>query len=377
MNLTCEYFAECSGCDLWDKSYSQQIVQKKQNLKETLETHKIQFSKSIGFVSAGESQLRHRCDFTIQYDESAKKHVFGFYNRSKNIIQIDRCLQLSPELQKVYSDFIQFKFFYNNTPLKKGSVRLRVSPNGAKGCWLDFSNVEIKHFLDDKVLLEQLLDAGFSVEIGQKGKKLMRENTQLKLTDPEPNSWFQTADASKKILPLKCLISDFTQPSWISAEKLVDTTMNWLQQSKNINSILEFGSGIGQFSIPFLSTGAQLTCCEINESSAEQLVNNVKDLDLTDNFQLLIGDFHKKSLQQNKKFDLAFVNPARSGLKNFTDEIIKTGADYIIYVSCFPETMSLDISKLSEHYELCDIIIIDQFPQTAHYEICSFLKKLS
>lgn len=377
MNLTCVYFAECSGCDSWDKPYSQQIEQKKKNLKQTLEAHNIHFDKSIDFISAGESQLRNRCDFTIQYDELNKKHVFGFYNRSKDIMQIDNCLQLSPELQKAYSEFIQFKFFFNNTPLKKGSVRLRVSPDGVKGCWLDFSNIEIKHFLDDKILLEQLLKAGFSVEIGQKGKKLVRESSLLKLADPEPYPWFQTIDKNNKTLPLKCLISDFTQPSWISAEKLVSITMNWIKQSNNINSILEFGSGIGQFSIPFLSRGTKLTCCEINESSAEQLVNNVKELHLANNFNLLIGDFHKKSLQENKKYDLAFVNPARSGLKNFTDEIIKANADYIIYVSCFPETMSLDISKLTEHYELREIIIVDQFPQTEHYEVCSFLKKLS
>lgn len=372
MNPVCEYLSECSGCDLWGKAYGQQTELKISNLQQTLASHGIQFYQPIEFISAGEAQLRHRCDFTIQYDESAQKHIFGFYNKSKNIMQINQCLQLSPELQKVYAEFIKFKFSYGNTSLKKGSVRLRVSPEGLKGCWLDFSNIEIKQFLDDKVLLEQLLDAGFIVEIGQKGKKLIRENNLLKLGNPEPRVWFKTKDFS-----LKCLISDFTQPSWITAGKLVDVVLNWVQQYKISGSILEFGSGIGQFSIPFLSNGSALTCCEINESSAEQLKNNVKDSGLSDNFKLLIGDFHKKSLQDNQKFNLAFVNPARSGLKNFTDEIIKTNADFVIYVSCFPESMAQDISKLSSRYSLCNIKIVDQFPQTEHYEICSFLKKLS
>lgn len=377
MNPTCEYSLECSGCTLWDSSYPDQAEIKILNLRQTLNSHGISHKDQIEFISAGTSELRHRCDFTIQYDELEEKHIFGFYDSSKQLMQINRCLQLSPELQKVYAEFIEFKFYYQGTPLKKGSVRLRISPSGLKGCWLDFSNAEIKQFLDDKELLEQLLKAGFIVEIGQKSKKLIRQNNLLKLADRESNPWFQTRGLDSQNFPLSCLIADFTQPSWITAEKITSVVLNWMKQYKIAGSVLEFGSGIGQFSIPFLSKGEKLTCCEINESSAEQLVNNVKAHGLSESFNLLIGDFHKKSIQMAKKYDLAFVNPARSGLKNFTDEIIKSNADYVIYVSCFPDSMAQDVSKLSSHYILCDIKIIDQFPQTKHYEICSILKKLS
>jgi 23S rRNA (uracil1939-C5)-methyltransferase len=364
MNTTCTYYLKCSGCDWWSKSYQEQRSEKIQNLKSILQ------EEAIEFLSAGEYGLRHRTDFTIQFDKDLNKHVIGFYDLNKKIMQIDSCLQMSVELQKVYSEFIQFVFYYGATPLKKGSVRLRVSPDGRKGCWLDFSNIEIKNFLEDKVLLEQLLDAGFIVEIGQKGKRLVREKNVLKLADPLPEAWFKTQK-----IPLKCLISDFTQPSWKSSDLIVETVISFIKELKLSGSILEFGSGIGQFSLAFLKEGFKLTCCEIDSSSSQQLLNNVQSLNYTNNLNLIIGDFHKKTLE-NFNYDLVFVNPARSGLKNFTQEIAKTKAKYLIYVSCFPESMAQDLSNLP-NYKLCNIKIIDQFPQTHHYEVCAILEKLS
>jgi 23S rRNA (uracil1939-C5)-methyltransferase len=364
MSPTCTYFLKCSGCDWWSKSYQEQSLEKIQNLKSILP------QEAIEFLSAGEYGLRHRTDFTIQYDEILKKHIIGFYDTTQKVMQINTCLQMSPELQTVYSEFINFSFFYGNTPLKKGSVRLRVSPEGLKGCWLDFSNLEIKHFLEDQVLLEQLLDAGFIVEIGQKGKRLIRETNQLKLVAPISEAWFKT-----QTTPLKCLISDFTQPSWKTSDLLVETVISYIKELKLSGNILEFGSGIGQFSLAFLKEGFRLTCCEINTSSCEQLRNNVQGLNTKKNLNLLIGDFHKKTLE-DFSYDLVFVNPARSGLKKFTQEIEKTNAKYLIYVSCFPESMAADLFNLP-NYKLLKTKIIDQFPQTHHYEVCAIFEKLS
>ena len=115
--------------------------------------------------------------------------------------------------------------------------------------------------------------------------------------------------------------------------------------------------------------------CEINESATTQLLANATTYNLEKKLSIHLGDYHKKPAPNNK-FDLIFVNPGRSGLKNFADEIIATPTDYLIYVSCFPETMVNDLAKLIKHFELCNIKIVDQFPQTKHFETCVFLKKL-
>lgn len=373
----CTYFPICSGCSYWDTPYSQQITSKILYLQSLLKENNLHTENSPEFISCGEYGLRHRVDFTIEFNEELQRHTSGFYDLNKNLIHIDHCLQLAPELQDCYSEFIQFRFFYKSLPVRKGSIRLRVGPEGLKGCWLDFSNLDIKHLLEDQTVLIELLDAGYFVEVGQKGKQLIRHNGILKLAEPVPNYWIKTVDMAGQHLELKCLISDFTQPSWISAEALVKQVLSWSLKLKTIKSVLEFGPGVGQFTLSFLNAGLAVDAFEINESAANQLMNNAKLHKLENKLAVHVGDFHKKKIPDGGKYDLIFVNPARSGLKNFADEILKENSEYLIYISCFPESMITDLTKLSTGYSLCNIIIVDQFPQTKHFEICVLLKKLN
>lgn len=372
----CQYFPKCTGCSSRNDTYSQQKISKISHLQSLLKENDI-LTDEPEFISCGESGLRHRIDFTIEFNQKNNQHTTGFYDHNKNLINIEQCLQLDQSLQRIYSEFIQFKFFYNETPIKKGSVRLRISPAGKKGCWLDFSNIDIKCLLEDKKLLNDLLDANYIVEIGQKGKKLHRHDDQLKLTNPTAEPWFQTIDSSDEKLNLSSLISDFTQPSWVSAAALVKIVLDWTNELRTIKTILEFGSGIGQFTLSFLKEDLTVDACEINESATTQLLINAKSYQLENKLSVHLGDFHKKNLPADKKYDLIFVNPARSGLRKFTEEILKTDTDYLIYVSCFPETLVGDIAALSGKYKLCNIKIVDQFPQTKHFETCALLKKLN
>lgn len=373
----CIYSLNCSGCSNWEIPYQEQITSKISHLETLLKNRNLHPENKVQFISCGEHGLRHRMDFTIEFDEQLQRHKSGFYDQDKKIMQIDQCLQLAPELQMAYSEFSRFEFFFNETPVRKGSIRLRVGPTGMKGCWLDFSNLDIKYLLEDQKVLAAILDAGFYVEIGQKGKRLTRINGQLKLSEAEPQVWIKTFALSGQELELKCLVSDFTQPSLISAKTLVTQVLKWTEELKNIKSILEFGAGIGQFTLSFLKSGFQVDAIEINESAAVHLRANAEIHNLAQNLDVQIGDFHKQKISGLKPHELVFVNPARSGLKDFTLEVLRERPDYVIYVSCFPESMTTDITKLSEAYSLCNIIIIDQFPQTQHYEICGLLKKLN
>ena len=370
----CTYSPNCSGCSSWGTPYSDQIASKINRLRTLLQEKNLEFETEIQFLSCGEDSLRNRVDFTLEFDEQLGRHTMGFYDVNKKLMQIDQCLQLNPSLQQAYTEFSNFKFFYGGTPVRKGSVRLRVGPNGIKGCWLDFSNMDIKHLLEDQKVLNKILDAGFIVEIGQKGKQLVRENTTLKLKDPVAYNWMKTPDQNGLDLQLKCLISDFTQPSWISGGAMVSQVLRWTSEIQNVRSLLEFGPGIGQFTLGFLKSGLNVAAFEVNKSAAENLLANANSHGLAKNLKVAVGDFHKLQIPPSADLQMIFVNPARSGLKIFVGEISKVNPEYVIYVSCFPESMTDDLAKLKNSFNLRNIIIIDQFPQTKHFEVCILLK---
>ena len=366
---TCPYFPRCTGCSHRDLSYDDQRHLKVARLQNLFSEANV-VAPEPEFISCGQQGLRHRMDFTIQFNEATDKFDFGFYDQDRGLLDISECRQLAPELQSVFAEFRAFKFFHGQAPLKKGSVRLRVGPGGIKGCWLDFSNLDIKEFLADQTLLLSLLHAGYFVEIGQKGKKLIQEGSLLKLSDPSPQIWFATQG-----LAMLGLISDFTQPSWITGNALVAQVDTWLKGLDEESNILEFGAGLGQFTLPFLKKGLHVRAFELSESAVSSLRASARLHQLEKHLSVFIGDFHRQ-VPAKAKADLAFVNPARSGLKNFNTALLETAPEKIIYVSCFPESMIEDAKVLSGKYKIESVKIIDQFPQTSHFESCMLLKKI-
>lgn len=366
--MKCTYFPACQGCIHWDLSYPDQAALKIKNLEELFARAPVKIPK-IDFISCGDHGLRHRIDFTIQ---NLAEQQMGFYDQERNLIDIETCLQLSPELQQFFSDFRKISF-----PIKKGSVRLRVGPGGQRGCWFDFSNLDIKNLLSEKSLLQSLLDQGVFVEVGQKGKKLQNINGALKLTEPEANEWFETYDSQRKPLKLKGLVSDFTQPSRFSAKKMVEIVLAWVQPTEKLMNLIEFGPGLGQFTLPLLSCGYHVSVFENDASATANVKRNAESNQLDRNLEIHLGDYQNKTLPLTHQIDLALVNPPRSGLKQFTQELIRTQAKKCIYISCFPESMVNDVQQLvSAGYRITAVKIVDQFPQTKHYETCIQLEKL-
>jgi len=330
---------------------------------------------TIDFISRGEFGLRDRIDFTFKFESSSQKTFFGFYDKDKNLISIKKCLQMSSQLQKIFEEFSSIEPKTANGNILKGSVRLRTGFDGLKGCWLDLSNIDVKHLLEDGTYLRTLLAKDFKIEVGQKGKSVSDMNGQLKLTDPKPFPWFKTIDAKGGEILLNCLISDFTQPSTESAKALTTIVLNWVLNLETRDlSVVEFGPGIGQFTIPLLSAQIPVTALEVDTAACENLRMNAASIG-GELLTIQNDDFQRRDFSDES--GLILVNPARSGLKKFTESISHSKAEYLIYISCFPESMCEDLQSLRESYRIQEIKIVDQFPQTNHFESCVLLKKLS
>jgi tRNA/tmRNA/rRNA uracil-C5-methylase (TrmA/RlmC/RlmD family) len=372
--IKCSYFPECNACNDWDTPYSLHKDKKIAHLQHLLNENNLTADR-IDFISAGEHSLRHKADFVYQF-KNAKSH-FGFYTKNRDLIDIEHCLQMSPALQKAYDIFRSLEIKVKDTFIKKGSVRLRVNPKNQFGCWLDFSNIDIKLLLDDGVYFKQLLQKNFKIEVGQKKKQVTQEpDGSLKLKYLPPELWFQSFDQYGKPLDINCHISSFTQPSWISGQKLIESIQPWLFTHESGLNILEFGSGVGFFTAFFLSAGHKVTALEIEESAFECLKANIPNNIPDSHLNVITADFHRTQISPKTNIDIAFVNPARAGFKKFYNSLLQIKSEKIIYVSCFPESMANDLKNISKDYKLRNIIIVDQFPQTRHYETCVFLEKL-
>lgn len=368
----CPYQSECSGCQVLGVPYGAQLEQKKEQLLKLLSEQSLSSFEPIRTLSAGPSHLRDRLDFSLNEGR------LGLYHKSeKRIVDLETCEQLSPSLQGWLTDFRHIQW-----PFKKGSIRLRVGPQGQRGVWLDFANTDIKILLDEKNILKELQKQAF-VEIGQRRKIPVWNGSEYKLRDPELNEWFQTWVEDSPV-SLFCQVASFTQPSLAANKIICDVISGWIKKFPQ-SRILEFGSGIGNLTIPALAASEYLTACEIDELSLQGLKKTLEELpahlqDLRSKIVIHRGDFQKKLTQDFSEFDGVLVNPPRSGLMNFLEPLEKLKEDqrppFFIYMSCFPESMVKDLVRLKQcGYELKETYIVDQFPQTSHYEVLGLLQR--
>jgi 23S rRNA (uracil1939-C5)-methyltransferase len=368
MITQCRYQDLCSGCQSLGVPLADQHGAKRAGLAALLQAAGLSVAEPIEVVSPGASGLRDRVD--LVYDHGA----LGLYSHeAKKILDLEECPQFSPALHAWYEEVRKIRW-----PIQKGSLRLRVGPQGRKGLWLDFANVDIKNILDEKTLLQKLQGLAF-VEIGQRRKVPVLVGDTYKLKDPDPQVWFQTWIEDQPV-DLFCSVGSFTQPSLLANRDLIRVIQGWLDKI-DAKNILEFGSGIGNLSFPALGRDRHLTACEIDEGALLGFQKSLNKLALTPAFadcgervRLVQGDFQNKNPQDFEKYDLVLANPPRSGLKSFLNPLIgaKNKPAYFLYMSCFPESFIEDGKRLAEAgYRITELKIVDQFPQTDHYEVLS------
>ena len=365
----CPHSLSCPGCTDWPIPIEAQIDQKKQIVFDHLKPYlsnrlarksssgsallstTIDSAQAIESFSVGSGY--HRVWFDLQFSASG----LGLINKERQIVPIERCFLMSPELQVLFSQLQKLKF-----PDKKISARLRVSPTGRYGLWLDMANVDVKELLIEKQFLNSLADLVDIIEIGQKRKKLIRavaQDQQYKLIDPELNPWFKTLGNT-----LYGHVGSFTQPSWKSADFITSLILKWSAHFKNIT---EYGSGIGQYTIPLLANKSYVMVFENNPLAVEALKFNAKDFQ--QNLEL-------NPKLENTKADLFLVNPPRSGLGDFAHKILVSEVARIIYISCSIESLSRDLLVLKEKYHVINLKLVDQFPNSKHFETCVLLEKI-
>lgn len=369
--LACSYSARCSGCDWLLVPADEQRRLKIENL-QTATGPVIPAGVEIGFTAIAEGGLRDRVDLML--DRRSGRQRLGLFDRFKTgIVDLEGCPQLSPALEAWLADFRRLGF-----PIDRGSVRLRVGPGGQRGVWLDFANVDVKKLLDEDKLLRELL-AMATVEIGQRRKRLALKEDRLKLIDPLLEPWFETYLGDKPT-PLFCAIGSFTQPGFRANRALVSEAMKPVLASQ-ATRVIEFGSGIGNFTLPLANAAGHVDAYEVDSLALEGLNLAATHAGLTEN-QLKIheGNFQgdKSGVVEFAEADLVFVDPPRSGLMKFLDPLValaRRPRDFV-YVSCFAESFALDAARLASFgYGLTMITIVDQFPQSRHYEIVASFRQ--
>lgn len=384
----CKYAQQCTGCGTIGLPYNEQLQSKANYFWDLLKNQGIEWPREIPIVSAGEFQLRDRVDLVIDGRSSENPELkdqnqddltlktqskVGIYDRKRHVVDIEECNQMSSPLQSWFQEF------RSDLPnIRLGSVRLRVSPDSRKGVWCDFANKDVKFLLEERSWFERLLEKSV-VEVGQRRKRLRRIGDLLKLQDPQNENWFLTFDSESNPRPLYTTIGGFTQPGFETNRILIRELVAILKKTQ-ASKWLEMCAGSGNLTVPLATLKTFVYATEFDSQALEALEKTVHENSLTQKIHISSVNLYRPSPQAQRvlnEVEGILVDPPRSGLGVFLDQLetlARKPRDFV-YVSCFPETLALDLKRLIDlGYEIREIRGVDQFPQTKH---CEFIVSLA
>lgn len=369
MTIHCELAGLCAGCPWIEIPTSQQVQMKQESLRTYWKEEGMNASDlgDLPIQDLGLGGLRDRVDLTLHQEADGMR--LGLYDRDhKHIVSMSQCPMMSPELAR------WFEVFKQHIPqIKLGGLRLRVAPNGDRGLWLHFPNLDINRFLRSGDWLRSMCDLAH-LEVGQRRQMVRPSSNGLVLEDLNLLPWFETylGDEAKP-QPLFCSTSSFTQVGFVANRALVGRVRQ-LALSTGAQHWLELGAGIGNFSLPLAADGLAVRALENDPRAIASLRRSLEEAGLEKKVEVVQTNMYRKDSNLYnilRRSDAILADPPRSGLRSFFDALQRSRQrpQHFLYVSCAAKTLAADAARLIQMgYTLTQAEGLDHFPQSKHCE---------
>ncbi len=323
---------------------------------------------------------RNKMDFSFGYDEG--KFALGSKKKGQ-FEQVENLDKPSGIFDEEFESFLsEIRDFCEKTGLPSWN------PNGNVGFFRKlivrksfFQNCFLINLVTDLRSIEKFKIEEFVNFLNQKFEKRIAGIywTQLKPeTDNSQNFIdrklvFGEEKIIEKInnLEFEVSIDSFFQPNIFSAELLYKKCIQYAKL-KPEESALDLFCGTGTIAQVLAKNypKSQVKGVEIVASAVEDAEKNAEFNNLK-NVEFVCEDVNK-FLRTLPTSDLSTVilDPPRAGLSGKSCvKILELAPQKIIYVSCNPATAARDVAIFKEKYNLEKLMMVDQFPHTAHIEI--------
>lgn len=370
--MRCPHAAVCSGCSYWDLSPDEQRALKTKAVLAALEA-------SLGPAAVAELPVPEWISPTPlgrgrqRLELQARGRRLGLFAKgeTREIAELDVCYQATPALEAWLREVRSLL-----PALTRAGVRLRVSPSGLRGLWLDLPNEDVKTLLDEGVALEKLLAVADVVEIGQRRKPLVRgPDGRLKLSKEHAlRPWTRTWMGEEEV-PLLSTVGDFSQPSDECNREIARIISRYVEGSV---SVLEFGGGNGNLSFPALTSARRVLMAEREARLADAArlnfaawANAHPAAAAGKEFRVHEGWLDAR-FAETEGFDTYLLNPSREGAGKFLEKEIAPSVRKTVMMSCHLDSYARDAASLwAAGFRCAEWTLLDQFPQTPHIEILS------
>lgn len=372
MKSFCTYFNQslCKSCDFMRIDYPEQIRQKEELLLRELSS--LGLSPLSPTITSSEKQFRNKAKFVVT--GTIDHPVIGLLGE-ENLDQGRELLACPLHHEKINELLPHIKSFITLAALSP--YQIKEKKGELKGIIIFFSEEsqesyvrlvlrskesvdrikKYHHFLLEKSSHLKCL----SVNIQPVAHAILEGEEEIFITQREHID-HPLGEFSFSLNP-----KAFVQTNQEVAKKLYQTAAQWMQE-EGTKKFIELFCGQGAFSFFAGKAIEQGLGMELN-SQAVAAANKTSKKYHLDHLSFIVADVEKiKAQVLSFSPDLILVNPPRRGLGESAKLLLELKPKRLIYSSCNYLSLSEDLKKLSEFYQIKKIQIFDMFPHTRHFE---------
>lgn len=368
----CPVSKKCSGCQLSNLSYEQQLEWKQKDVNGLLGSY-----APVNPIIPMDDPCGYRCKVQAVFrSDRSGRIISGVYQSSRNgIVGIDRCMVNDPRADEIIIGIRELMRSFKIQPWNPGTDRgfikhvlvrigrktgeILVTIVGSGSMFpkkKDFVSALVKKFPAIKTVTFSVNRSPEFLTLGDHHEVLFGEGF---IVDEICGKKFRISPQS------------FYQVNPEQAEKLYTYAISAARLTRN-DVILDAYSGTGTLGIIASDHVKAVQGIEYNAAAVRDAVQNCKLNGITRNAAFNRGDageYLRERAVKGAYFDAVLMDPARAGAdKRFLKALCSIKPERIVYISCNTVTLARDLKTLSKDYNVIDIQPFDMFPFTRHVE---------
>jgi 23S rRNA (uracil1939-C5)-methyltransferase len=360
----CPHFGMCGGCATQHADSQTQMAAKQRGLEENLaRIGKVTAETMLPIVYGEEWGYRQRARLSVRRVPQKGGVLVGFRERrSTYVADMRECPVLPPHIGALIVPLREL--------VEKLSVRARLP------------QIEVAVGDDTDVLVFRHLDPLSAEDETPLREFAERHGVHIWLQPAGPDSahpFHPRASGLHYTLPefglrLQFRPTDFTQVNQGVNRILVSRAVRLLEPRPG-ERIADLFCGLGNFSLPLATHGAQVIGFEGSRELVERARHNAAANNLVVQFEAV--DLFKHGFASFGPFDKLLVDPPREGAIEIVKSLPDAWPRRVVYVSCDPATLARDAGVLvhTRGFRLAAAGVVNMFPHTAHVESIALFER--
>ncbi len=361
----CPQFGVCGGCNYQHMSYTAQLRNKTQILRETLSRiGRIEWAGEIAEHASPPLQYRNRAQWALRPVGSAGKLEIGYFQQgSSTLAPTNVCPIIAPRLESVLAGLARA---CDEGALPR-SVRAIEAFVNSSGDELILNVSADRSAIAAEKLLPRLIP--FTGEITS---LLVQDESTEKLDLAGPGHIVYEAAGNK----YRVGHLSFFQVNRFLVDELTRAVVGEMKGEL----ALDLYAGVGLFSLPLAANFKRVVAVEGNVAAVRDLEVNLKD---TPTARPRSSEVEAFLARWKETPELLVLDPPRAGISDVAAKRLRViGPKTIVYLSCDPATLARDLAVLTRkeeagsNYRINTLELYDIFPQTYHIEALATLQRL-